>query len=196
MGSPAVLLVAITAAGCPAVFCEPASLSVTIDTGGAQAALQTALADSAHVAEAADRALANPDGIKLHSRLIILVGSKGQNGWVPVQNVPDFYVDLGFHGEDVDSVVNIATHKLFHVVQGKVQPDWTRAFEDAPHLPPTQRGQHRAHAVLLNLLLEGTATYVGDPTLYATGVSSLTPFMKPQHHSSTMNTVLPRISRS
>jgi hypothetical protein len=110
-----------------------------------------------------------PDGVELQARMIVLVGSKDENGWVP-EHSPDFYIDLGFHGEEVDSVVNIASHELFHVVQGKVQPDQTPVFTDRPDLPPEARGQHRAHAVLLNLVLEGMATYVGDATIYpATG---------------------------
>ena len=107
-----------------------------------------------------------PDGLDVHARLFILVGAKRQNGWVPDQTVPNLYVDLGFHGEEVDSVVNIAAHELFHVVQNEVQPNYDAAFADRRDLPPDARELHRAHAVLMNLLLEGTATYVGDASLY------------------------------
>ena len=110
-----------------------------------------------------------PAGLDLQTRLFVLVGSN-QNGWVPVQTVPDFYVDLGFHGEEVESVMAVASHELFHVVQGKLRPDWTAEFKDRPDLPPDGRGLHRAHAVLENLFLEGMATYVGDATAFtATG---------------------------
>ena len=41
---------------------------------------------------------------------------------------------------------------------------------DQPGLPVDARELHRAHAVVLNLVIEGMATYVGDPTTYvATG---------------------------
>lgn len=112
----------------------------------------------------------SPDGLDVHARLFVVLGSSNQNGWVPDQSKPDFYINLEFHGEEMDSLINTSTHELFHVVQGMVQPDWTSVFDDKPDLPPEAREQHRAHAVLMNLLLEGTATYVGDPTIYvATG---------------------------
>lgn len=111
-----------------------------------------------------------PAGLEVHARLFVLVGAAHQNGWVPDEKHPDFYVDLGFHGEEVESLVRSATHELFHVIQGKVQPGIDTTFIDRPKLPVEARELHRARAVLLNLLDEGTATYVGDPTLYtATG---------------------------
>lgn len=111
-----------------------------------------------------------PDGLNVHATLFVLVGAAHQNGWVPDQNRPDFYVDLGFHGEEMESLVNVSAHELFHVIQGMVQPNVDSAFVDQPDLPVEARELHRAHAVLLNLLIEGTADYVGDASLYvATG---------------------------
>jgi putative zinc-dependent peptidase DUF5700 len=111
-----------------------------------------------------------PDGLDIHAHLFVLVGAAHQNGWAPDQSRPDFYIDLGFHGEEVESVVNISAHELYHVIQGRVQPNIDSALTDHPELPVEARERHRARAVLLNLLLEGTATYVGDASLYeATG---------------------------
>jgi hypothetical protein len=109
-----------------------------------------------------------PDGIEVHARLRVLVGATKQNGWVPndEQKRPDFYVDLGFHREEMESLINSATHELFHVIQGQVQPSFDSAFADRPDLPNTGRELHNAHAVLLNLVIEGMATYVGDASLY------------------------------
>jgi Putative zinc dependent peptidase (DUF5700) len=111
-----------------------------------------------------------PDGLDIHARLFVLVGAAHQNGWAPDETQPDFYIDLGFHGEEVESVINICTHELFHVIQYRVQPDIDATMTDHPELPVETRERHRADAVLMNLLLEGTATYVGDASLYqATG---------------------------
>jgi hypothetical protein len=222
----------------------PASVTVTIDTSGASVVLAAALADPAHAAAAADRALANsavramitkmamydrsvtaesfkaaiislanggtgepfdlarlradpeptrrmlarlanksdsishqiadrlqsftPDGLEVHARLRVLVGAAHQNGWVPndQQKRPDFYVDLGFHREEMESLINSATHELFHVIQGQVQPSFDSAFAERPDLPGPARELHKAHAVLLNLVIEGMATYVGDASIY------------------------------
>lgn len=111
-----------------------------------------------------------PDGLDVHATLFVLVGAAHQNGWVPDENKPDFYVDLGFHGEEMESVVNSSSHELFHVIQGMAQPNLDSAFADQPSLPANARELRRAHAVLMNLFIEGTATYVGDASLYtATG---------------------------
>jgi hypothetical protein len=104
-----------------------------------------------------------PDDLKMKGRLEVVAGSN-QNGWAPDPRQPVFYIDLGFHGEEVDSLINTAAHELFHTVQGMSRSDWDSAFADRPDLPATQRELHRAHAVVYNLVLEGMATYVGDPT--------------------------------
>jgi hypothetical protein len=104
-----------------------------------------------------------PDGYVVKGKLIILVGSN-QNGWDPDPKIPNFYVDLGFHGEEVDSLTNVAVHELFHVVQGMAR-DWDPELNDRPDLAPESRELHRAHALLLNLMLEGMASYVGDAAL-------------------------------
>jgi hypothetical protein len=124
-------------------------------------------ADSAAVSDrVADRLAAfAPNGTDVNARLFVVVGST-QNGWFPDQTRSDFYVDLGFHGEELDSLINVSAHELFHTVQGRVRPNWDAEFADTPNAPPTARGLHRAHAVLLNLVLEGMATYVGDATKY------------------------------
>ncbi len=113
-----------------------------------------------------------PHGLSMDGTLVIVVGSN-QNGWVPDQLKPVFYVDLGFHGEEVDSVINTASHELFHTVQGLSRPNWNRDFTDLPDLPPNERELHRAHAVIYNLVLEGMATYVGDATRYASAGPNL-----------------------
>jgi hypothetical protein len=114
-----------------------------------------------------------PDNLDLHATLFVLVGAKHQNGWVP-DNRPNFYVDLGFHGEEMESVTNSAAHELFHVVQVTVQPIGASELTDQPDLPVDARELHRAHAIVLNLVIEGMATYVGDPTTYVANGPRLT----------------------
>lgn len=106
-----------------------------------------------------------PDGMTVNAEMHVLVGASHQNGWVPGVT-PNFYVDLGFHGEEVDSLVNVADHELFHVIQGMAN-GWEALQEDKPDLPVDARERHRARQLLANLVEEGTATYVGDPLLYS-----------------------------
>jgi Putative zinc dependent peptidase (DUF5700) len=107
-----------------------------------------------------------PDGMNVQTTLHVLVGAAHQNGWVPEDNHSDFYVDLGFHGEEVESMTNSASHELFHVVQQLAQPDVAAQVTDQPTLGVDARERYRARAILLNLVIEGMATYVGDPTVY------------------------------
>jgi hypothetical protein len=124
--------------------------------------------DSAAIARRlADRLRSfTPDNVDVHATLFVVVGAAHQNGWVPNEQQANFYLDLGFHGEELESVINIASHELFHVVQGMVQPNIDSAMTDRPDLAIDARGRHRARAVLLNLVVEGMADYVGDPSLY------------------------------
>ena len=68
----------------------------------------------------------------------MLVGAKHQNGWVP-DNTPNFYVDLGFHGEEMESMINSAAREFFHVVQVTVQPIGASDLTDQPNLPADAR---------------------------------------------------------
>ncbi|GEM_PF-2080952 len=114
-----------------------------------------------------------PDTLSLHATMFVLVGAKHQNGWVP-DSRPNFYVDLGFHREEMESMTKSAAHELFHVVQLTAQPTLASEFADRPTLSPDARERHRAHAVLLNLVIEGMATYVGDPMAYVAAGPRLT----------------------
>lgn len=104
-----------------------------------------------------------PNDLTVHATMFVLVGAKHQNGWVP-DNSQNFYVDLGFHGEELESMTNSATHELFHVIQLTAQPIGDAELADQPGLAVDARELHRAHAIVLNLVIEGMATYVGDPT--------------------------------
>ena len=104
-----------------------------------------------------------PNGAAISATLIVLLGSN-QNGWVPDQKSTVFYADAGRHLGDVDGLVALAAHELFHVVQGLSQPDWSAVFAELPKTCPADaRIRHRLHAALTNLVIEGMATYVGDP---------------------------------
>lgn len=107
-----------------------------------------------------------PDGMNVQTTLHVLVGATHQNGWVPEGNHADFYLDLGFHREEVESMTNSASHELFHVVQELAQPDIGARMTDQPTLAVNARERHRARAILLNLVIEGMASYVGDPSMY------------------------------
>lgn len=107
----------------------------------------------------------SPNGIKVRGRMLVVDGTPNQNGWVPDSGVADFYINQGFHRDDIDSLITTAEHEMFHVVQGIAVPGLDSKFDDQPKLEPDARGVHRARVVLLNLVIEGMATYVGDPTL-------------------------------
>ena len=103
-----------------------------------------------------------PPGLALHATLAVVLGSH-QNGWVPDQKTPVFYIDAGFQAGDADALVAVAAHELFHVVQGAVQPDWSTTLTASTSGSPEERELHNVHAALLNLVIEGMADYVGDP---------------------------------
>jgi hypothetical protein len=103
-----------------------------------------------------------PRGLTLHTTLAVVLGSH-QNGWVPDQKSPVFYIDAGFQAGDVDALIAVAAHELFHVVQGAVQPVWNAALAASTGGSPEMREMHNVHAALLNLVIEGMADYVGDP---------------------------------
>lgn len=108
-----------------------------------------------------------PPGLTVHGRMLVVDGSPNQNGWVPSDKVPDFYINAAFHRGDIDSLITTSEHEIFHVVQALVIPNLNGQFDDQPQLSSDDRGRYRAHAVLLNMVIEGMATYVGDPTLVA-----------------------------
>jgi hypothetical protein len=103
-----------------------------------------------------------PPGLTLHTTLAVVLGSH-QNGWVPDQKTPVFYIDAGFQSGDTDALIAVAAHELFHVVQGAVQPDWNAVLAAFTRGSPERREVHNVHAALLNLVIEGMADYVGDP---------------------------------
>jgi hypothetical protein len=114
-----------------------------------------------------------PPGLNVRGRMLVVDGTPNQDGWVPNDGVADFYINAGFHRDDIDGLIVTAQHEMFHVVQGMVIPHLNAQFEDQPTLAPEPRGRYRAHAVLLNLVIEGMATYVGDPFVAATPGKSL-----------------------
>jgi hypothetical protein len=104
-----------------------------------------------------------PDGTAISATLIILLGSN-QYGWVPDQKATVFYADVGRHLGDVDGLMALAAHELFHVVQGVSQPEWSPLFAELPKTAPqVVRIRHQLRAAFANLVIEGMATYVGDP---------------------------------
>src|SRR3984957_545233 len=124
--------------------------------------------DSAVIAQRlADRLRSfTPDGMTVRATLHVLVGATHQNGWVPEGHHADFYLDLGFHREEVESMTNSASHELFHVVQELAQPNLGAQLTDRPNLGVDARERFRSRAILLNLVIEGMASYVGDPSIY------------------------------
>src|SRR5579862_8091924 len=124
------------------------------DPGSTQRMLARLVTDSALIAHRlADRLQSfTPDGMNVHATLHVLVGAAHQNGWVPDSKHADFYLDLGFHGEEVESMTNSSSHELFHVVQLMAQPGIDTLFGDRPTLPVEAREAYRARAVLLNLV--------------------------------------------
>jgi hypothetical protein len=138
------------------------------DPASTQRMLAHLTADSAVITQRlADRLQSfTPDGMNVHATMHVLVGASHQNGWVPEDSHADFYVDLGFHREEVESMINSASHELFHVVQELAQPDIGAQMTDRPSLGADARERYRARAFLLNLVIEGMASYVGDPSIY------------------------------
>jgi hypothetical protein len=105
----------------------------------------------------------SPDGTRIDARLAVVIGSN-QVGWVPEQQASTLYVDATRYLGSVDGLVAVAGHELFHIVQGSWQPDWGPVFAPAPpDAPAAQRLRHNVHAAFVNLVIEGMATYVGDP---------------------------------
>lgn len=107
-----------------------------------------------------------PNGTVISATLVALLGSN-QYGWVPDQKSTAFYADIGRHLGDVDGLMALAAHELFHVVQGVSQPEWGPLFVELPKTAPQAvRIRHHLRAAVTNLVIEGMATYVGDPTAW------------------------------
>jgi Putative zinc dependent peptidase (DUF5700) len=105
----------------------------------------------------------SPDGTRIDARLAVVIGSN-QVGWVAEQKSSTLYVDATRYLGGVDGLVAVAGHELFHIVQGAWQPDWGPVFAAAPpDAPAAERLRHNVHAAFVNLVIEGMATYVGDP---------------------------------
>jgi len=107
-----------------------------------------------------------PDGMSIDATMVILLGTN-QHGWVPEQKSTSLYVDIGWHLGDIEGLLALGAHELFHVVQGAIQPDWIPILSEPPKtLPAEQRRAHRVHAAIASLVMEGMAAYVGDPVAW------------------------------
>lgn len=83
----------------------------------------------------------------------------------------DFYLNLAHFDDEPTAVKVVAAHELYHGVQGAAIESLglaeARAFEaaDLDALPEPERDRRVVEAYLWNLMTEGVATYVGDPSL-------------------------------
>jgi len=112
-----------------------------------------------------DRLLAfKPDRQPLTVRVAFVEGGHS-DGWTDGKGV--FYIDLAFKKDDLDGLAVLMTHELYHVVQSQVQP-FADMFGGADRGPSTFRHDtvptecQASGTLLLALMNEGFATYVGD----------------------------------
>ncbi len=94
-----------------------------------------------------------PAGLDLNVRAVFVLGGTS-DGWAQPGQV--LYLALQSFDGDYDGLVTLMAHELYHVVQYSVMPMTGSAAADAR--------QRNAENLMLATLMEGTASFVGDPT--------------------------------
>lgn len=103
-----------------------------------------------------------PAGLDLNVRAVFVLGGTS-DGWAQPDQV--LYLALQSFDGDYDGLVTLMAHEVYHVVQYSVMPMTGSAAADAR--------QRNAENLMLATLMEGTASFVGDPMRVAGGGSYL-----------------------
>ena len=68
-----------------------------------------------------------------------------------------FYLELQFFGDDIEGIINIVTHEIYHIIQ-------QRNFEQINKISSRLSATDKATFLIAeNIYLEGSATYVANP---------------------------------
>ena len=94
-----------------------------------------------------------PAGLDLNVRAVFVLGGTS-DGWAQPGQV--LYLALQSFDGDYDGLVTLMAHEVYHVVQYSVMPMTGSAAADAR--------QRNAENLMIATLMEGTASFVGDPT--------------------------------
>jgi hypothetical protein len=99
-----------------------------------------------------------PAGVDLNVHAAFVVGGTS-DGWAQPAN--QLYLALQSFEGDYDGLVTLMAHEVYHVVQYSVMPATGSAAADSR--------QRNAENLMIATLMEGTASFVGDPTQAAGG---------------------------
>jgi len=94
-----------------------------------------------------------PANLDLNVRAVFVLGGTS-DGWA--QPGRELYLALQSFDGDYDGLVTLMAHEVYHVVQYSVMPMTGSAATDAR--------QRNAENLMIATLMEGTASFVGDPT--------------------------------
>ena len=93
-----------------------------------------------------------PPGVELTVHAVVVVGGTS-DGWAQPGN--RLYLALQSFEGDYDGLVTLMAHEVYHVVQYSVMPVTGSAAADAR--------ERNAENLMIATLMEGTASFVGDP---------------------------------
>jgi len=99
-----------------------------------------------------------PPGIELEVHAALVLGGTS-DGWAQPGN--RLYLALQSFEGDYEGLVTLMTHEVYHVVQYSVMPSTGSGAADAR--------ERNAENLMIATLMEGTASFVGDPTSAAGG---------------------------
>jgi len=99
-----------------------------------------------------------PPGIELEVHAALVLGGTS-DGWAQPGN--RLYLALQSFEGDYEGLVTLMAHEVYHVVQYSVMPSTGSAAADAR--------ERNAENLMIATLMEGTASFVGDPTSAAGG---------------------------
>lgn len=94
-----------------------------------------------------------PSNLDLQVRAVFVLGGTS-DGWAQPGN--RLYLALQYFDGDYEGLVTLMTHEVYHVVQYRVMPATASAAGDLR--------QRNAENLMIATLMEGTASFVGDPT--------------------------------
>ena len=98
-----------------------------------------------------------PFSNQLHSKSINVYFVLGGNSDGYATNDSTFFLELQFFGDDIEGIINIVTHEIYHIIQ-------QRNFEHINKISSRLSTADKATFLIAqNIYVEGSATYVANP---------------------------------
>jgi hypothetical protein len=148
---------------------DPLRLQSVVDTMAEVKRLLSSLsADKASIEERVRSRVAifSPNDVDLRVTVVLVAGGTS-DGWAPAPEHDSvdqkFYISLNMFKGDMGGVELLLSHELYHVVQSYAERDISSRLEKA-----ISRSDSAALSLLKELTREGTASLVGDATVWPT----------------------------